>query len=106
MGKKAKVKVKVKKRKLSKVSKLLIKILIVALVIVLVPCGVRIYKSSNLKKLKYDHEAIENIITKKVYKDVIDIGENKTINRVVKEKEFDKKKIKTVNTQMSRRILC
>lgn len=86
---------KVKKRKLSKVSKLLIKILIVALVIVLVPCGVRIYKSSNLKKLKYDHEAIENIVTKKVYKDVIDIGENKTINRVVKEKEFDKKKIKT-----------
>ena len=61
----------------------------------MVPCGVRIYKSSNLKKLKYDHEAIENIVTKKVYKDVIDIGENKTINRVVKEKEFDKKKIKT-----------
>ncbi len=86
---------KVKKRKLSKVSKLLIKILIVAFVLVLVPCGVRIYKSSNLKKLKYDHEAIENIVTKKVYKDVIDIGENKTINRVVKEKEFDKKKIKT-----------
>lgn len=81
---------KVKKRKLTGFSKLLIKILIVLLILVLIPTGIRIYKSSNLKKLKYDHEAITNILDKKIYSEVVDIGENKTINKVVKEKEFNK----------------
>ncbi len=81
---------KVKRRKLSKLSKLLIKVLVVILIIILIPVGIRIHKSSNLKKLNYDHEAISNILDKKVYKDVLKIGENKTINKVVKEKEFNK----------------
>ncbi len=84
---------KIKKRKLTGFSKLLIKILIILLVIILIPNGIRIYKSSNLKKLKYDHEAISNILDKKVYSEFMNIGENKTMNQVVKEQEFDKKRI-------------
>lgn len=81
---------KVKRKKLSRFSKLLIKILIVILIIILVPTTIRIYKGSKLKKLNYDKQAIASIIDKKVYKEVLNIGENGMINAVVKEKEFDK----------------
>lgn len=81
---------KVKRKKLSRFSKLLIKILIVILIIILVPTTIRIYKGSKLKKLNYDKKAIASIIDKKVYKEVLNIGENGMINAVVKEKEFDK----------------
>lgn len=81
---------KVKRRKLSKVSKLLIKVLVIILIVIMIPVGINIHKSSNLKKLKYDQEAIHNILDKKVYKDVLKIGENKTINAVVKEDAFNK----------------
>lgn len=81
---------KVKKKKLSKVGRLIVKLLIILLVLILIPTGIHMYKSFNLKKLNYDKEAISNIIDKKVYSEVLDIGENKTINAVVKDKKFDK----------------
>lgn len=81
---------KVKKKKLSKVGRIFVKLCIILLILILIPTGIHIYKSSNLKKLNYDKEAISNILEKKVYSEVLDIGENKTINAVVKDKEFDK----------------
>lgn len=82
---------KVKRKKLSKFSKLLIKVLTVILILILIPTTTRIYKGSKLKKLNYDKQAIASILDKRVYKDVLNIGENGMINAVVKEKEFDKK---------------
>lgn len=84
---------KVKRKKLSKFSKLLIKLLVIILIIIMVPTGIRIYKSSNLKKLKYDNVAINNILDKKIYNEILKLGENKMLNAVVKDKEFNKDNI-------------
>ncbi len=83
----------VKKVRLSKFSKRLIILLVLIIGILLIPTGMNMYKSSKLKELKYDNIAIHNIIDKKVYKEFINVGENKTLNEVVKDKDFDKKLI-------------
>lgn len=79
--------------KLNQNGKNLLTGLFILFLIIMIPFGIKIYKKQNLKKLKYDKEAINYILNKKVYKDIISVGYSDTINNCVKTKSFNKKNL-------------
>lgn len=82
---------KVVKKKVSKTGKRVIFLFIAVLLIITVPLSVRFYKKNTLTKLKYDDKAIEAIFDKKAYKDVKGVSYSKTLNEVLKSKDYNKK---------------
>lgn len=81
--------------KLNQTGKNVLLVFFIILVIIMIPFGIKIYKQNNLKSLSYDKQAVNSIMNKKAYKEVIDVGYSDTINNCVKTKSFNKENLKS-----------